>query len=254
MKTSLRIAMVVLIGLACSSGAWAQRGFRGVGARPIVTGQRPMPTTHVPMTQAPRVMTTTVNGTASNTTSNAVVVSAVSPLSLQDLLNPVPGFGFSFVHLAAINRDLGVRALIDPVTQMQLALAERLLNETPVTPVAFPVFGGVGEAPVVIPQQQPQVIIVQQPTPAVETVAAQALPQQMEAPEVASAALPDVGEFILVERNGSQVPAVAFTRQGDRIVYVTRQGVRRSMGITELDPDATIRMNEERGSSLQLPL
>jgi len=205
---------------------------------------------HVPMTQTPRVVTTTVNGTSSN----AVVVSAASPLSLQDLLNPVPGFGFSFVHLAAINRDLGVRALIDPVTQMQLALAERLLAETPITPVAFPVFGGVGETPVIIPQQQPQVIIVQQPTPAAETVAAPAASQPMEAPQAVSAALPDVGEFILVGRDGSQIPAVAFTRQNDRIVYVTRQGTRRSMGITELDPDATIRINEERGTSLQLPL
>jgi hypothetical protein len=63
-----------------------------------------------------------------------------------------------------------------------------------------------------------------------------------------------VGEFILVGRDGSQVLAVAFTRQNDRIVYVTRQGIRRSMGITELDPDATFRVNEERGTSLQLPL
>jgi hypothetical protein len=196
------------------------------------------------------VVTTTVNGTASN----AVVVSGASPLSLQDLLNPVPGFGFDFTHLAAINRDLGVRALIDPVTQMQLALAERLLRETPVTPGVFPVFGG-GETPVIIPQQQqPQVIILQQPAPAAESAAAPAAPQPTAAPEVASAPPPDVGEFILVERDGSQVLAVAFTRQDDRIVYVTRQGIRRSMGITELDPDATIRVNEERGTSLQLPL
>jgi hypothetical protein len=206
--------------------------------------------THVAMSQTPRVVTATVNGT----TSNAVVVSGISPLSLQDLLNPVPGFGFSFVHLAAINRDLGIRALIDPATQLQLALAERLLAETPVAPVAFPFFGGVGETPVIIPQQQPQVIIVQQPTPAVEVATAPTAPQAMEAPQAAPSPLPDVGEFILVERDGSQIPAVAFTRQNDRIVYVTRQGIRRSIGITELDPDATIRVNEERGTSLQLPL
>jgi hypothetical protein len=254
MKTSLQIGILVLAGVTCSSAAWAQRGFHGVGVRPAMTSQRGMPIvarTRVSMSQTPRVVTTTVNGT----TSNAVVVSGISPLSLQDLLNPVPGFGFSFVHLAAINRDLGIRALIDPATQMQLALAERLLIETPVAPVAFPIFGGVGEAPVIIPQQQPQVIIVQQPTPAAETATAPAAPQSMEAPEAAaSAPLPDVGEFILVERDGNQIPAVAFTRQGDRIVYVTRQGTRRSMGVVELDPDATVRVNEERGTPLQLPL
>ena len=253
MKASLQVAMVVLTGLACSSGAWAQRGFHRVAGASAMTGQRGMPIVmraHVPTTQTPRVVTTTVNGT----TSNAVFVSGASPLSLQDLLNPVPGFGFDFVHLAAINRNLGVRALIDPVTQMQLALAERLLSETPVTPAVFPVFGGVGEAPVIIPQQQPQVIILQQPAPAAEPVAGQPAPQPAANPEVAGAPLPDVGEFILVERDGSQVLAVAFTRQNDRIVYVTRQGIRRSMGITELDPDATFRVNEERGTSLQLPL
>jgi len=252
MKTSLRIAMMVLTGLACSSVAWAQRGSHHIAAGPAATGQRGMPIvmrTHVPTTQTPRVVTTTVNGTASN----AVVVSGASPLSLQDLLNPVPGFGFDFTHLAAINRDLGVRALIDPVTQMQLALAERLLRETPVTAGVFPVFGG-GETPVIIPQQQPQVIILQQPGPATEPAAASAPSQPRETPEVASAPVPDAGEFILVQRDGSQVLAVAFTRQDDRIVYVTRQGVRRSMGITELDPDATVRVNEERGTSLQLPL
>ena len=252
MKTSLRFAIAILASLVCSSGVWAQRGFHGVAARPAMTGQRVMPIgtrMHVSTTQTPRlVTTTTVNGT----TSNAIVVSPVSPLSLQDLLNPVPGFGFSFVHLAAINRDLGIRALIDPATQLQLALADRLLAETPVTPV-FPVFGA-AETPVIIPQQQPQVIIVQQPAPVTEPVAVQAAPQPAEAPEVSSAPVADVGEFILVERDGSQIPAVAFTRQNDRIVYVTRQGMRRSMGIVDLDPDATVRVNEERGTPLQLPI
>ena len=248
MKTSLPIGIAVLTSLACAPGAWAQRGFHGVAAGHAMTTQRAVVMrAHAPTTQAPRVVTTTVNGT----TSNAVVVGAFSPLSLQDLLNPAPGLGFSFVHLAAINRDLGIRALIDPATQLQLALAERLLRETPITPGVFPFFGGGGETPVIIPQQQPQVIILQQPVPAAESAPA---PQPAVEPEVASAPLPDVGEFILVERDGSQIPAVAFTRQNDRIVYVTRQGIRRSMGVTELDPDATLRVNEERGTSLQLPL
>ncbi len=251
MNPSLRIAMMVLTGLACSSGAWAQGGSHRVAAGPAMTRQRGTPIvirTHAPTTQTPRVMTTSLNGT----TSNVVVLSATSPLSLQDLLNPVPGFGFDFRHLAAINANLGVRALIDPLTQMQLAVAERLLSETPVTPAVFPAFGG--ETPIFMVQQQPPVIVLQQPAPSAESAPAPAVAPPTAAPEFASAPLPDVGEFILVQRDGSQILAVAFTRQDDRIVYVTRQGIRRSMGITELDPDATVRVNEERGTSLQLPL
>lgn len=249
MKPSLRTLLLTTIFLTCSSGAWAQRGSHRVSSGTAITGQRGTPVVvrmHAPATQTPRVITTRLNGTASN----VVFASGTSPLSVQDLLNPVPGFGFDFVHLAAVNRDLGVRALIDPVTQMQLAVAERLLRETPVTPVVFPAFGG--ETPVLLLQQQPQVIVLQQPTPAAE--AAPAAQQPTAAPTPAQAPLPDVGEFILVRRDGSQVLAVAFTRQDDRIVYVTREGVRRSLGIIELDAHATVQVNEERGTSLQLPL
>lgn len=249
MKPSLRTLLFVVISLTCSSGTWAQRGSHHVSSGTAMTdlrGTGVVVRMHAPTTQTPRVITTSLNGT----TSNLTFASGTSSLSVQDLLNPVPGFGFDFVHLAAVNRDLGVRALIDPVTQMQLALAERLLRETPVTPVVFPAFGG--ETPVFLVQQQPPVMVLQQPTAAAE--AAPADQQPTVAPVPAQAPLPDVGEFILVRRDGSQVLAVAFTRQDDRIVYVTREGTRRSLAIIDLDSNATVRVNEERGTSLQLPL
>jgi hypothetical protein len=251
MKPSFRTLLFIVISLTCSSGTGAQRGSHHVSSGTAMTGLRgpgAVVRMHAPTTQAPRVITTSLNGARSN----VAFASGTSPLSVQDLLNPVPGFGFDFVHLAAVNRDLGVRALIDPVTQMQLALAERLLRETPVAPVVFPAFGG--ETPFFLVQQQPPVIVLQQPTAAAEASPAPATQQPTAAPAPAQAPLPDVGELILVRRDGSQVLAVAFTRQDDRIVYVTREGTRRSLAIIDLDSDATVRVNEERGTSLQLPL
>lgn len=66
--------------------------------------------------------------------------------------------------------------------------------------------------------------------------------------------LPDAGEFILVLRDGTRLSAVAFTRQKDQIVYITHDGSRRSLPVSDLDPDSTRRQNEERGTILQLSL
>jgi hypothetical protein len=51
-----------------------------------------------------------------------------------------------------------------------------------------------------------------------------------------------------------QIEAVAFTHMKDRIVYVTRDGSRRTIALSDLDGDATVRLNQERGTPLQLPL
>jgi len=176
-----------------------------------------------------------------------------SEVTLGQLLNPVPGLGFDFSNLAATNRDLAVRALIDPITQQELALSERLLQETPVAPVSFPFFGSESQ-PVVVEQQPPQVILVQSPAaqqPAPEAIAPRA-PSSAAAPE--QPPLPDIGEFVLVLHDGTQIKAVAFTRQNDRIVYITKDGLRHSFAISALDAAATQRLNDQRGTPLQLSL
>jgi hypothetical protein len=66
--------------------------------------------------------------------------------------------------------------------------------------------------------------------------------------------LPDVGQFTLVLRNGSQIQAVAFTRSNDKIVYITVEGSRRTIAVADLDSDATLRVNQERGTPLQFPM
>ena len=100
-------------------------------------------------------------------------------------------------------------------------------------------------------QQPPQVIIVQQRQPPAEQATAEAPPSAVPA-EVEQPPLPDVGQFVLVLRDGTQIQAVAFTRQNDRIVYITTDGRRRSVAIGDLDTAATRGLNDERGTPLQL--
>lgn len=167
-----------------------------------------------------------------------------------------PGLGFDFPHLAALNHDLGVRAIIDPVTQHELALSEQLLNnERGVATSAFiPFFGGADYSePVAYQQQPPQIIVLQQP-------AQQTQPTEEAVPPAASSAtpeappLPPVGEFVLVLRSGKQIKAVAFTRQDDSIVYVTADGARNSFPSAELDAVATEQINQPHGTPLKLSL
>jgi hypothetical protein len=172
----------------------------------------------------------------------------------QDLFGyPAPGLGFDYPHIAAVNGNLGVRALIDPVTQLELALALRLQGTgIGYFPGFYAPYGGapiVMESPASVaapetegpPQQQP-IYVVTPPAPA-----------QAPAPVAEAPPLPDPGEFILVQRDGRLLFAVAFTSADGRVVYVTKDGLRRTIPLSQLDVDSTQRMNEERGTSIQLP-
>jgi len=184
----------------------------------------------------------------------------------QELLDPFPGFGFNFEHVNSIDRDLAVRAFIDPLTQIRLATAERLLRDSLFVgaPGAFLIDGGgayvypqgpwppdadqPGSTPAPAPAQ-PQIIVVQG--------SGSQQPQQQSHADTDDSqhpSLPDVGEFTLVLRNGVEISAVAFTRVDDQIVYITPAGGRRTIAASEIDSDATQRTNQERGTPLQLTL
>jgi hypothetical protein len=102
-------------------------------------------------------------------------------------------------------------------------------------------------------QQPPQVIVVQLPQPQEATTEASASAESAAA-AVEQPPLPDVGEFVLVLRDGTQIHAVAFTRWNDRIVYITSDGLRHSFAVDAFDTAATRRLNDERGTPLQLSL
>jgi hypothetical protein len=198
-----------------------------------------------------------------NTATNSFESDDGSFVSLQDLLNPVPGLGFDYHHLSVINQDLPIKALIDPVTELKIAEARRFRRRSRSTGPGYFILDGGGYYPVSDDsdsgsaepapadqpaQQQPQQVIVVQAPPAQQ--AADNSPLEAED----AAALPDVGQFTLVLQNGKQLEAVAFMRMNDQIVYITADGNRRTIAAADLDSDATVRINEERGTPLQLPL
>lgn len=184
--------------------------------------------------------------------------------SIGDLLNPYPPPGFDFGFLAAMNQDLGIKAVIDPATEWRLAVAERVLRSTGFVGSGFYLLGGgvpypvpleseEGEAeaeqqPEQTPQpaaQQPQVVFVQAPQASAQPTAVLPSPEE-------SAPLPDVGQFVLVLRNGTHIQTVAFTRKNDHIVYITAEGLRRTVALADIDTQSTLRINEERGTPVQL--
>jgi hypothetical protein len=69
-----------------------------------------------------------------------------------------------------------------------------------------------------------------------------------------AAPVQDEGEFTLVLRDGSRISALAFTHSSDKIIYISPDGGRRTFANADLDADATVRVNQERGTPLQLPL
>ena len=243
-KVAAAVALLsfsVLPVCAQSRGAFG----RAVPVRPVASAS-PRPVRNAPVVVRPHSGTTARNG-------STFVTSGFANGTIQDLFGfPTPGLGFDFTHLAAVNGNLGVRALIDPVTQGEIALALKLRGiNGGVSPFLFSPFGGVPivmETPIVAsapdpqPQPQPQpIIVVAQPPPAAPVPVAETQP------------LADPGEFVLVQRDGRLLFAVAFTAQPGRVVYVTKEGLRRSISLDQLDVDTTLRMNEERGSSIQIP-
>jgi hypothetical protein len=176
-------------------------------------------------------------------------------------LFPGGAVGVNGINAVITPGNLGVEAAIDPATQWNLALATRVLkNNSGIFPGGgFYLLSGGGvyaipeesgdyaESAPPAPQQQPQVIVVQQ-APVGQQSAVQSAEQPVAPP------LPDSGQFTLVMRDGKQVEAVAFTHMKDKIVYITVDGSRRTIALNDLDADATIRVNQERGTPLQLPL
>jgi hypothetical protein len=184
------------------------------------------------------------------------------PLSLQDLLGITPTNGFDWQFINAIDQDLPMKALIDPVTQLEVAQAERLFGSTGgAFSGAYLLGGGYGyypppetdqppgeqQAPPPNQPSQPQIIVLQQ-------APAQQATEQESSEASAEEQIPDQGQLTLVLRNGREIQAVAFTHAGDKIFYITPDGSRLSIPTSELNADATIRINQEKGTPLELNL
>ena len=171
----------------------------------------------------------------------------------------VPGLGFDFQHLAAIehpfqNRFGHGRGLFP----FQPYFAPIFLNTLPLDYDAY--YGG-NEYPygydngdpassAAVPDyytqgaQQPQFMIPQPGALA---------PAQSAAPSAPAPPPPELGQLILVRRDGKVLLAVAFTVRNGDLTYVTTDGARRSFPLSELDEEATRQMNDANGTSVSLP-
>jgi hypothetical protein len=104
-------------------------------------------------------------------------------------------------------------------------------------------------------QPQPQIIVIQQPVPAQQGAESGSDTGNLSASESESqAALPirDVGDFILVRRDGRILFASVFSVVGTQLQYVTPEGIRHTLAMSDLDADATQQMNEARGTTVQI--
>ena len=173
----------------------------------------------------------------------------------------VPGLGFDYPHLAAIsgafrNSNSGFRhhehsgeGGFAPVWFWGYPYYPYYYDETGYEQPAEP-----AQAPA---QPQPQVIVIQQPVP----MQAGGLQQGGDsssyannpspAPE-AAAPVRDVGEFVLVKRNGTVLFASLYMVSGKQLTYVTPEGIRRTLPVSDLDAVATQQMNEARGTTVQI--
>lgn len=94
--------------------------------------------------------------------------------------------------------------------------------------------------------QQPQFMIPQPGT----VPPAESAPS---APAATPVPPPELGQLILVRRDGKVLLAVAFTVRNGELTYVTTEGTRRTFPLSELDKEATRQMNDANGTSVSLP-
>jgi hypothetical protein len=169
----------------------------------------------------------------------------------------VPGLGFDYPHLAAITRG-----------QRNNSPAHSGHNgrrgQDSFVPILFGgypyYFNDMGydqteQQPAQQSQPQPQIIVIQQPAPAQQAAESGVDAGNLSAsvtPAPAPLPIPDVGNFILVRQDGHILFASAFSVVGTQLQYVTPEGIRHTLAVSDLDIAATQQMNEARGTTVQI--
>jgi hypothetical protein len=164
--------------------------------------------------------------------------------------NNVPGLGFDFPHLAAINGGREQQGNFSG-------------DETP-----FGFSGFLLTPPAVIVESQ-QPVQEQLPAPDQSADAGVSAPAPLDAsstrpsqpsyPRESVEKLPppapqhDVPQYVFVRRDGGLVFAVAYSWENGTLRYVTPDGIRRSITRDVLDLEATQKFNEQRGLDFRLP-
>lgn len=187
---------------------------------------------------------------------NSDFSSVVNSSSL-DALSGVPGLGFDFPHLAAISGGLHGNSFLRPGHHGHHGEGFFI----PIFYGGYPYYTddtGYDQPEQQSLQQnqpQPQIIVIQQPVPTQQHVDSVNNVESESAPEdAAQAALParEVGDFIFVRRDGRILFASIFSVVATQLLYVTPEGIRHTIAVSDLDAEATQQMNEARGTTVQI--
>jgi hypothetical protein len=169
----------------------------------------------------------------------------------REVIRTVPGLGFDYPHLAAISGNSGGVTSFE--TGFRGSEGEGFI--TPVFLGGYPYeYPPAPQEPQVIVIQQPSpVIVVQQPAPISPAPATPSKDNAVPPPPAANTApVQDVSAFVLIRRDGKLLFASAYSVIGKNLRYITPEGIRRTLPLAELDADATRQMNEARGTTFQL--
>jgi hypothetical protein len=159
----------------------------------------------------------------------------------------VPGLGFDYPHLAAVTPRSNVSQHAPRFDTGQFIV---------------PIWGAPAYyAPQPAPQPvQPIVIVLQQPAPVAPNSSedrGNARGPEAEPPAPAAAPEPaplrELEPYVLMRRDGERLLAAAFSSSGDRLVYITPDGARRFLALSELDVERTREINEDAGRNIVLP-
>jgi hypothetical protein len=158
----------------------------------------------------------------------------------------VPGLGFDYPHLAAVNGNRRGRG--DRFDGAPFGFGGFLLDSPGLIEVPNGDSGVSGDQ-----------IANDPPLPSEDgtDVAAEPrrprYPREPVQPEAAPAPPQDVQQYVLVRQDGGVVFAVAYTWQNGTLRYITPDGLRHTIKRDALDVNATQQFNEQRGLNFQAP-
>ena len=250
-RTSVFVAALGAL-LACPFASAQVRSGVSSAAAPSI---RAMPAPAAAAGRPAASRTVSARHISGRTRTNAGPASFVSLFPL-DNTSGVPGLGFDFPHLAAISGERDR-------TPFPHVRRHEHNNDGFFVPILF---GGVPfyyDASVEQAEQEPaqaaetqrQGTVVEQPASAQPSDAtARDVRNSSDSTAETQAAAPvrDVGDFILVRRDGRILFASLFSVVGAQLQYVTPEGIRRALAMSDVDADATEQMNAARGTTVQL--
>jgi hypothetical protein len=190
--------------------------------------------------------------------SSGQITSGFDPIANTVSFDGVPGLGFDYPHLAAISGAFRN----DHTSHFDHDGHRGPRSFIPILFGGYPYyFDDMGydqpeQQTVQQSQPQPQIIVIQQPVPAQPGADVPSDTGSVSAPVIApqpASTIPDVGNFILVRRDGRILFASIFSIGGSQLQYVTPEGIRHTLAMSDLDGNATQQMNEARGTTVQIP-